>query len=217
MYHVLILHFDDAYFHQEKLRRKADIEIDLRFLKGTKFMCTSDILRFMDRMIPDIRSWICFTGKGKYHYISFIFLKRIKQPFALVIVDNHLDMKYSYKDFIKCDSWVYRAGMLENIKEIFYINSLKIDRIPETRYPVYLSIDKDILAERYLITGWTQGKSSPYQIFNFISEISSMNRIISMDICGEPELDDIKEIKKSEAINLTILKCLKLETLKKSA
>jgi len=79
MYHVLILHFDDTYFYQKNLRRKAAVEIDLRFLKGTKFMCTRNVLRLVDRMIPDIRSWICFTGKGEYHYISFIFLKRIKE------------------------------------------------------------------------------------------------------------------------------------------
>lgn len=217
MYPVLILHFDDTYFYQKRLRRKANREIDLRFLKETKFMCTSNVLMYLDRMIPHISSWICFIGKGEYHYISFIFLKRIKQPFALVIVDNHLDMKYSNRDFIKCDSWVYRAGVLENLKEIFYINSSRINRIPKTIYPVYLSIDKDILAEKYLITRWSQGKSSPYQIFNFISETSSINRIIGMDICGEPESDNIMEIKKSEAINLNILNCLKLKTLKKSA
>lgn len=217
MYPVVILHFDDTYFHQKRLRRKANIEIDLRFLKETKFMCTSDVLRYLDSIIPHISSWICFIGKGAYHYISFIFLKRIRQPFALVVVDNHLDMRCSNKDFIKCDSWIYRAGMLENLKEIYYINSSKIDRIPEMRYPVYLSIDKDIVAPRYLITGWTQGRTCPDQVFNFISEISSINRIISMDICGEPESDNIKEIEKSEAINLNLLNCLKLKTLKKSA
>lgn len=208
MYYILILHFDDTYFYQENLRKKATIQVDLRFIKGTKFMCQAENLKSIERKIPFVQSLISFIGKGDYHYISYIFLKRINEPFVLVVIDNHLDMKCSDKNFIRCDSWVYNAGLLGNLKEIFYINSQRIDKIFRTNFPIYLSIDKDIIEKRYLKTKWTQGVISPQQLINFISNLHSLNRIIGIDVCGEPELD-IEELKKSELINLSIIECVR--------
>ncbi len=82
--------------------------------------------------------------------------------------------------------------------------------------PVYLSIDKDVIDRKYLKTRWTQGKISPEQLFNFISKINSNTRIIGVDICGEPELD-MEELRKSETINLSIIRILKSVGIKKSA
>lgn len=216
MYHVLILHFDDTYSYQEILRTKATIQIDLRFMIGTKFMCHTNYLRFIEKRIPLSHSLISFIGKGEYHYISYIFLKRINEPFILVVIDNHLDMNYTDKNFIRCDSWLYKAGLLKNLKQIFYINSRKINKTLKTDFPVYLSIDKDIIDKRYLQTRWTQGTVSPQQLIDFISNLHSLNRIIGIDVCGEPEFD-MKELKKSEEINLAIIECVKALTIKKSA
>lgn len=216
MYHVLILHFDDTYFYQSNLRKNSFAEIDLRFLSETKFMCSEHQLKFIEKRIPPVQSLISFIGKGEYHYISFLFLKRIKEPFALVIIDNHLDMKASDGNFIRCDSWAYRAGFIKNLKQIFYINSSNIETNPSFMLPVYLSIDKDVIDKKYLKTRWTQGKISPEQLFNFISKINSNTRIIGVDICGEPELD-MEELRKSETINLSIIRILKSVGVKKSA
>lgn len=216
MYHVLILHFDDTYFYQNSLREKSLIEIDLRGYRGTCFMSSVESLRFIEKRIPKIHSLISFIGKGDYHYISYIFLKRINEPFTLFVVDNHLDMKYSDKNFIRCDSWLYNAGLLKNLKQIFYVNSSNIDRTCKVKLPIYLSIDKDIIDEKYLKTRWTQGNISPMQLFEFVSRLLADNRIIGIDVCGEPELD-IEEIRKSEEINLSIVELLQSVIIKKSA
>ncbi len=216
MYHVLILHLDDTYFYQRKLRKRATMEIDLRFLKEKKLMCQLDKLKFMEKKIPINKSLISFIGKGDYHYFSFIFLKLINEPFVLLVIDNHLDMRYSKDNFIRCDSWIYNAGLLNNLKQIFYINSSNIDNIPEIMIPVYISIDKDIIDRKYLKTNWTQGNLSPDQLFEFLSKIQSKNKIIGVDICGEPEFN-IEEIRKSEEINLSIVDIFKSFRLKKSA
>ncbi|WP_353684183.1 hypothetical protein V4D30_09955 [Thermodesulfovibrio sp. 3907-1M] len=216
MYHVLILHFDDTYFYQRNLRKKAFVEIDLRFLKETKFMCPQERLKFIEERIPLHHSLITFIGKGDYHYISFLFLKRIREYFALVVIDNHLDMRASNEDIIRCDSWIYRAGFIKNLKEIFYINSSNIETTPCFMLPVYLSIDKDIIDKKYLNTNWTQGKVTPQQLFNFISKINLITKIIGVDICGEPQLD-MEELRKSEAINLSIVEILQSLSMKKSA
>ncbi|PMP72479.1 hypothetical protein [Thermodesulfovibrio sp. 3462-1] len=216
MYHVLILHFDDTYFYQRNLRKKAFAEIDLRSLKETKFMCPEDRLKLIEKRIPLHQSLITFIGKGDYHYISFLFLKRIKEHFALLVIDNHLDMRAFNGDIIRCDSWIYRAGFLKNLKEIFYINSSNIGKIFEVKLPIYLSIDKDIIDKKHLNTRWTQGSISPQQLFNFLFNLLSNNKIIAADICGEPELD-IEELRKSEKINLKIVEILQSLKMKKSA
>ncbi|MDI1472619.1 MAG: hypothetical protein QMD43_04820 [Thermodesulfovibrio sp.] len=207
---------DDTYFYQRKLRKRATMEIDLRFLKEKKLMCQLDKLKFMEKKIPINKSLISFIGKGDYHYFSFIFLKLINEPFVLLVIDNHLDMRYSKDNFIRCDSWIYNAGLLNNLKQIFYINSSNIDNIPEIMIPVYISIDKDIIDRKYLKTNWTQGNLSPDQLFEFLSKIQSKNKIIGVDICGEPEFN-IEEIRKSEEINLSIVDIFKSFRLKKSA
>ncbi|MCS7215398.1 MAG: hypothetical protein RMI30_05525 [Thermodesulfovibrio sp.] len=216
MYHVLIILFDDTYIYQEKLRQRAPIQIDLRFMSGTKFMCAFDRLKIIENKIPPIQSSINFIGKGDYHYVSYIFLKRINEPFVLLVIDNHIDMKYSDKNFIRCDSWLYNAGLLKNLRQIYYINSQKINKIFKTELPIYLSIDKDIIDNRYLKTRWTQGTTSPQQLVDFILNIISFNRVIGIDICGEPELI-IEELKKSEEINLSIIECIKTLNFKQSA
>jgi len=216
MYHVLILHLDDTYFYQIKLREIATMEIDLRFLKEKKFMCPLHKLKFIEKRIPINNSLISFIGKGDYHYFSFVFLKLINEPFSLLVIDNHLDMRYSNDSFIRCDSWIYNAGFLKNLKHIFYINSSNIDKAPDTNLPVYISLDKDIIDRKYLKTNWTQGNLSPDQLFEFLSKIQSKNKIIGIDICGEPEFN-IEEIRKSEEINLSIVDIFKSFRLKKSA
>lgn len=220
MYRVAVLHFDDTYFYQDSLRKYA-IEVDLRFLKGIKFLCLKDKLSLIENQITkkinQIKSMICFIGKGEYHYISYLLMKRICIPFCLFVIDNHLDMRYCREDLIRCDSWIYRAGKIKNLKWIFFINSLSIDRVPKIGFPVYLSIDKDILDKKYLNTRWTQGKACPSELFRFLVKFSSVNEILAVDICGEPEIEDLKEMKKSEKINISIIECFGYENLKKSA
>ncbi|MCS7203494.1 MAG: hypothetical protein NZ809_03495 [Thermodesulfovibrio sp.] len=215
MHPVVVLHFDETYFYQKKLINSA-IQIDLRNI-GKKFICDEHTLRLIESKIPKINCFICFIGKGEYHYVSFVLLKRLRFPFVLTVVDNHLDMKYSEKGFVRCDSWVYWAAKLKNVKRIYFINSSNIKRIFKTYLPVYMSIDKDILDKKYLNTRWTQGNVSLEELCNFIYYFFKKNTLLGIDICGEPDFEDLEEIKKSEKINLTILNCLSLKSVKKSA
>lgn len=204
-------------FYQRKLRKSATREIDLRFLKEKKIMYPLDKLKFMEKRIPINKSLISLIGKGDYHYFSFIFLKLINEPFVLLVIDSHLDMRYSKDNFIRCDSWIYNTGPLNNLRQIFYINSSNIDNIPVIMIPVYIiSIDKDIIDRKYLKTNWTNGNLSTDQLFEFLSKIQSKNKIIGVDICGEPEFN-IQEIRKSEVINLSITNIFQSFKLKKSA
>ena len=60
------------------------------------------------------------------------------------------------------------------------------------QYPVYLSIDKDVLSRDELITNWDQGDMSCNQLFSLIKELKEKHTILGIDICGEcaPDQED---------------------------
>lgn len=81
--------------------------------------------------------------------------------------------------------------------------------LPATEFPVYLSIDKDVIKRDELVTNWDQGGASSEQILSFIRELImnetvksfssnpgaaslSHKGIIGIDICGEcaPDQED---------------------------
>lgn len=53
------------------------------------------------------------------------------------------------------------------------------------RYPVYLSVDKDVLSAEEAVTDWDQGSMKLQQLSDAFNEISNKHRIIGMDVCGE--------------------------------
>ncbi len=206
---ILILHFDETYLYQDVLRSKG-LEVDLREISGTKYMCSFENLKVIEKRIPIFRRSINFLGKSDYHYLTYLFLKRIETSFILVLIDHHYDVKETFEDYISCGSWLLEVMKLKNLKKLIFINSkeglekrfkkIKID------LPIYISIDKDILDKSYINTNWDQGDFSLEDLFQVIS-FFLYHDILGIDICGEPSFN-IYEYKKSEEINLRILKII---------
>ncbi|MGB9683225.1 MAG: hypothetical protein ACP5RW_07970 [bacterium] len=209
----LIIHFDDTYFYQPRLRRLCN-EIDLRGIRGIRYLCPIERLEELDSRISSFRGSLVFIGSGDFHYITYLFLKRIKDLFNLVLIDKHLDIKKTFGDFISCGSWVNEALKLKNLKEILYIGSQEGDEfwrlksLTRERTPIYISIDKDILDPSSLETNWDHGNLTVSYLLDIISSIPK-EIIIGADICGEPRLEPFSSnIERSEEINLKILNAL---------
>ncbi|MCS7202326.1 MAG: hypothetical protein NZ841_06085 [Dictyoglomus sp.] len=200
---------DETYFYQERLR-SLGIEIDLRDIPEKKYICSFQNLEKIENRIPKFNRSIIFLGKSDYHYLTYIFLKRINIPIILITIDYHFDTKETFENYISCGSWLLEAMKLKNIKKIISINSREDleKRLKNIvlELPLYVSIDKDILDKCYLDTNWDQGDFSLEDLFKLISSFSCHN-IIGIDICGEPSFN-IYEYKRSEKINLEILKII---------
>ena len=56
-------------------------------------------------------------------------------------------------------------------------------------FPVYVSIDKDILDEKYSMTNWSQGKMSLPMLERLLMPILKSEKILGIDICGECRQD----------------------------
>lgn len=55
----------------------------------------------------------------------------------------------------------------------------------DTRLPLYLSIDKDVLSEEYARTNWDQGNMSLPLLKEILEDCCQRSRILGVDICGE--------------------------------
>ena len=91
------------------------------------------------------------------------------------------------------------------------INEEKICEFIDDKYPVYISIDKDVLNERVVDTCWDQGIMDFDELKKILHKIISSYRIIGLDICGENESDKVIEIKNNDKVNAELLNFLKKE------
>lgn len=150
-------------------------ELDLRDVEGTNCYCGSDSAEELRTRLKDVPAdavhWI---DTGDYHYLTLLFLEKIKEPFSLILIDNHPDDQPSAFDepgLLSCGSWVRDARKLD-----FFTAS------PSA--PVYLSIDLDYLSPDEFRTDWNQGTASVDMMLEDIRKAVSGRRIIGIDICG---------------------------------
>lgn len=225
---LLILHFDDVYLYQYRLR-SLGVEVDLRDLGGIRYLCSKRRLSLLEDKILPYNSFITFIGSGDFHYITYLFLRKIDTPFNLLLIDRHLDYRKTFDGFISCGSWLRDAVRLRYLKNVFYLGPDGIEledkvirfdrrffRHSNRDLPFYISIDKDILDASYLETNWDQGDLTIEELLDTISSIPT-DRIIGIDICGEPSFNPFNpEIKRSEEINLEILRVIKNGRYKRS-
>lgn len=167
-----ILHLSDL-FSEEGFSDGE--ELDLRDVEGTNCYCGSDSAEELRTRLKDVPAdavhWI---DTGDYHYLTLLFLEKIKEPFSLILIDNHPDDQPSAFDepgLLSCGSWVRDARKLD-----FFTAS------PSA--PVYLSIDLDYLSPDEFRTDWNQGTASVDMMLEDIRKAVSGRRIIGIDICG---------------------------------
>jgi arginase family enzyme len=108
---ITILNFDRTYIPQDKLRDYPHEWIDFADLPHTKRYCEPDSYKTIQRRLRlRSRHGITFIGSGNYHYVSYLLLSEIKEPFTCILFDHHTDMMYEpSSSLMSCGSWVRRA------------------------------------------------------------------------------------------------------------
>ena len=125
---------------------------------------------------------------------------------------------------LSCGNWAKKALQNPSLHRLYLIGPSKHDlksmernkvlsfsieeleqgvTIPlETKYPVYISIDKDVLDERYAMTNWNQGEMSLGMLEDVLAHFLKNCEVIGIDICGDdPDIDDYPTYIKAERIN----------------
>ena len=126
-------------------------------------------------------------------------------------------------EVLSCGSWVLNALLAqENLKRVFAIGvgeDLKEEALLRVReaigredyervrkkisfaYPkpeevvggIYLSIDKDVLAKKFVKTNWDQGEMTLSQLEEIVGALCANHRMIGMDLCGAPDETVLQE------------------------
>lgn len=108
---VTVLDYDHGYRLQPMLQNPAYEWLDLSDIPGTKRYCTVESLSVIrQRLRKRKKRGVTLIGSGNYHYVTYLLLSEIQQPFTLVLFDHHTDMSESLDaGVVSCGSWVRKA------------------------------------------------------------------------------------------------------------
>ena len=175
-----------------KIDKSRFITHDLTGLRGTELYIDEEAEeKLLDIIGKDGVNGIHLLDNGNYHYVTRLFLHHIKEEFDLLYFDNHSDDQMpAFAGIKSCGSWVLDAkdelkGKLKGISWIDGSGVIHQDGEPDTKRPLYISIDKDVLSKEIAPTNWDQGEISLGKMTGMIDEYLEGRTLIGVDICGE--------------------------------
>ncbi len=210
----ILFHFSGAYRQQDFYKGEDIEEIDCEHLYGTNCCLDEKTREWLEKEIAvKGTGGIHFLDSGNYHYMTRLWMEQIRQPFDLLVLDHHTDMDFPMlEELLTCGSWLRNAleGQ-ENMKEVYLIGPEQkdVERIgdyhkgkmhimtqeqmhqgnrPEEAkdgFPIYISIDKDVLGEQWARTAWTQGDMTLEEMCHILDSFIRKREVLGIDICGE--------------------------------
>jgi len=200
MMNVLVTDFSVTYEAQgflEWLNIQADKPqiVDLKDVEGTCCYCDPAAAEQIGKALPESLPALRWIDSGDYHYMTHLLALREKEPFHLILMDNHPDnQEPAFGGVLSCGSWV--KEMQEQNKMLCSVLTIGpegcVADIPEGWLQqrrgerVYVSLDKDIMDRSCSRTDWTQGNHTLQQVKEILSRIfESGVKVSAMDICGE--------------------------------
>jgi len=105
---ISLLNFDETLKKQRLLRGYPVEWIDFSDLRSCQGYCSAESLRIIqDRLSARKYRHVTLIGNGNYHYVTYVLLSEIRQPFSLILFDHHTDLVQSGDlPFLSCGSWV---------------------------------------------------------------------------------------------------------------
>ena len=185
-------------------RRVPYRQVRLGDIEGTCCYCDpeaeAEISRRLEPVPEERVRWI---DSGDYHYVTKILAAREREPFTLVLVDNHPDDQApAFGGVLSCGSWVKElresCPMLEEAWTLgpdHRIRNLSgtVDRDLEEGIDdlvaalegkrVYLSVDKDVLDRAFSRTDWSQGTYSLDTLKGWLDRLLRLD-VVAVDVCG---------------------------------
>ncbi|AKM17774.1 arginase family protein [Anoxybacillus geothermalis] len=207
---VTMLNFDGTYRPQKRLFRFPHEWIDLSDVPETNLYCSGEALAEIERRLRRRRMrGAVLIGNGNFHYVSYLLIKEMKEPFTLVLFDHHTDAEGGSDRLISCGSWVAYALGHPQLQKVIIVGpscspshlrlSPKITVLPfddHDEWPtalldaiptgsVYISIDKDALRREDAVTNWDQGMMPLSRLLACLRLLLFYKKVLGVDICGE--------------------------------
>lgn len=238
---VTIMNFSHIYDDEDFYQNENINWLDCTQISSSNGYASQEALQQIQDKIKDLSvHGIHFIDNGNYHYLTKLWIEKIDEPFILVVFDHHSDMqKPLYDDFLSCGSWIMDSlkdnAYLQKVifvgidqKQMNLIDTSyhdKIECIDDLsmmyndvflstlcdNYPIYISIDKDVLSQDVVKTTWDQGIMTLDELTYFLTILLQKKTVIGVDICGECPLEsnDFKNIQKDNQVNLLLLQWIK--------
>jgi hypothetical protein len=188
---------------------------------------------------------LTFCGSGDFHHVSLALLRRLHNPFNLLLLDNHPDWMRGVP-FLHCGTWVYQAAWLPQVRRVFHVGGdvdfdnyyrwmapwrllrtgkiivfgrrrfrrgswfavpnqpvreqpdcpaspgylerlLRPFRKELSEYPLYISVDKDVMIEAEAVVNWDSGHLHLDELKGILGTFlrSACGNLIGMDIVGD--------------------------------
>ena len=134
---VSVLNFSGVYERQSFYKDRDCEWIDCSDLSGVNGFCDETSMEEIDARISGLEGWIHFIYGGNFHYLSYLLMKHIREPFTLVVFDHHTDMKPSmFAGLLSCGCWIKEAlDALPFLKNVVLIGVA--DSLADTAEPDY--------------------------------------------------------------------------------
>lgn len=134
---VSVLNFSGVYERQSFYKDRDCEWIDCSDLSGVNGFCDETSREEIDARISGLEGWIHFIDGGNFHYLSYLLMKHIREPFTLVVFDHHTDMKPSmFAGLLSCGCWIKEAlNALPFLKNVVLIGVA--DSLADTAEPDY--------------------------------------------------------------------------------
>lgn len=181
--------------------------LDVSNLEGTNAYCSAESAEAIRKDAEALP--LCAVhdiGNGNYHYLSLFFLERISEPFDLVLFDHHPDDQCGAfdQDMLSCGNWVKVAReTLPNLRRVHWFGGPQDPGFPQGDLPVYVSVDLDVLDQRYIRTVWDQGDMTMEELEGILSKILSEQTTIGVDICGSSDPQEPAVLRLYEIVSMS--------------
>ena len=197
---VLVFNFSGAYEAGEFLpwlrsQEGNPEELDLRKLEGTCCYCDAAAAVEIERKLPADLPFLRWLDSGDYHYLSCLLAMREKEPFHLVLLDNHPDNQDpAFEGVLSCGGWVKALREQQPLlKSVLTVGpegcpqTLEDAWIEERRGErVYVSLDKDVMDRAWARTDWSQGTHTLEEVKGWLGRLlDGRLKVVAVDICGE--------------------------------
>ena len=118
---ILLMNLSGAYEEQDFWREERSTWVRLEDLSGTNCYCDEAAVRAIREKIGEFTlSGIHFIDSGNYHYMTRIWMDKAKNPFSLLVFDNHTDMQPpAFGGLLSCGGWI--ADALESVELLDHV------------------------------------------------------------------------------------------------
>jgi hypothetical protein len=189
---------------------------------------------------------LTFVGSGDFHHVSLALVRRLTEPFNLLVIDNHPDWMRGIP-VLHCGSWLWHACRLPNVRRIYHLGgdvdfdnayrhlapwtALKSgqiavfpavrsyrrrawhlvqheplraageDRLPAgrleellrphrdylARWPLYISLDKDVMSTADAVVNWDSGHLELGEVRDILAGFvrAAHGQLAGMDVVGD--------------------------------